>query len=174
MFNWADWAIIAILLLSSLISLKRGFVKEALSLAIWVIALAVASLFAPKFAPLLAAYIEAPSLQQMVAFAALFVATLLIGGGVNYLLSTLIKATGLSGTDRMLGVLFGLVRGLIIVMVILLYLPKILPVNEDQWWSQSALIPQFLDFEDRFRLLVGSVYDAITAFFKTSSAVSQP
>jgi len=168
MFNWADWAIVVILAISSLISLKRGFVKEALSLAIWIVALAVASLFSPKLAPMLAAYIEAPSLQQMVAFGCLFVATLLIGGAVNYLLSTLIKATGLSGTDRLLGVLFGVVRGLIIVMVILLYVPKLIPLNEDSWWQQSALIPQFLDFEDRFRQLSSSVYAYIFEFFSTT------
>ncbi|MFT6388837.1 MAG: membrane protein required for colicin V production [Cellvibrionaceae bacterium] len=165
MFNWADWAIIAILAISSLISLRRGFVKEALSLAIWIVALAVASLFSPKLAPLLAVYIEAPSIQQMAAFASLFVATLLVGGAVNYLLSTLIKATGLSGTDRLLGVLFGLVRALIVVMVILLYAPKLIPLYEDSWWQQSALIPQFLDFEDRFRQLSSSVYAYVFEFF---------
>lgn len=170
MFNWADWAIIAILAISSLISLKRGFVKEALSLAIWLIALAVASLFSPKLAPMLAVYIETPSLQQMAAFASLFIATLLIGGALNYLLATLIKATGLSGTDRMLGILFGLVRGLIIVMVIVLYVPKLVPVNEDSWWQQSALIPQFLDFEDRFRMLTSSVYGYASELFSAKSS----
>lgn len=169
MFNWADWAIIAILTLSALISLKRGFVKEAMSLAIWVVALVVASIFSPKLAPLLAAYIDAPSLQQMAAFSSLFIATLLIGGAVNYLLATLIKATGLSGTDRMLGVIFGLVRGLIIVMVILLYGPKLIPVAEDLWWQESALIPKFLGFEDRFSLLTSSVYEYITQFFSAES-----
>lgn len=169
MFNWADWAIIAVLAISSLISLKRGFVKEALSLLIWIAALVIASLLSPKLAPILAAYIETPSLQQMAAFACLFVATLLTGGAVNYLLSTLIKATGLSGTDRMLGVLFGLFRGLIIVMVILLYAPMLIPVNEDIWWQQSTLIPQFLDFEDRFRVLMASAYDYIKQILMTES-----
>jgi len=169
MFTWADWAIIAILVISSLISLKRGFVKEALSLAIWVIALAIASLFSPKLAPMLAAYIEAPSLQQMAAFASLFIATLLIGGAVNYLLATLIKATGLSGTDRLLGILFGVVRGLIIVMVILLYVPKLVPLNEDSWWQQSTLIPHFLDFEDRFRELSSALYSNIFELFSSKT-----
>ncbi len=171
MLNWADWGIIGILAISCLISVKRGFVKEALSLVIWLLALVIASFFSPKLAPLLSAYIDAPSLRQMVAFAILFVATLITGGAVNYLLSTLIKATGLSGTDRMLGVLFGLVRGGIIIMVILLYLPSLIPVNEDAWWQESALIPQFLDFEDRFRMLVGSVYDYVKQFFVTSPSV---
>lgn len=165
MFNWADWAIVIILGISSLISLKRGFVKEALSLAIWLIAFIVASWFSPVLAPMLAAYIEAPSLQQMVAFAGLFIATLLVGGAVNYLLSTLIKATGLSGTDRMLGVLFGLVRGLVIVMVAVLYVPKLIPVNEDLWWQQSTLIPHFLSFEESFKTLSASIYQLVAGLF---------
>ncbi|MGH1486077.1 MAG: CvpA family protein [Cellvibrionaceae bacterium] len=164
MFNWADWAIIAILAISSLISLKRGFVKEALSLAIWVIAFGVASWFSPMLAPLLAAYLNTPSLQQMAAFALLFVSTLLVGGAVNYLLATLIKATGLSGTDRLLGILFGVFRGAVIIMVLVLYLPKAVPVNEDIWWQQSALIPQFLSFEGGFRQLVASVYEFALSF----------
>lgn len=159
-FNWADWAIIAISTLSCVISLVRGFVKEALSVAIWVIAFGVATWFSPKLAPMLAVYIDAVSLRQMAAFASLFVVTLLIGGAVNYLLSTLIRATGLSGTDRLLGVLFGLIRGFVIIMVIVLYLPKMVPVDQDTWWSESKLIPHFLSFEDKFRTITDSLYDS--------------
>ncbi len=159
-FNWADWVIIAILSLSCAISLIRGFVKEALSVAIWIIAFGVASWFSPKLAPLLAVYIDVISLRQMVAFASLFVATLLVGGAVNYLFSTLIKATGLSGTDRLLGVLFGATRGFIIIMVIVLYLPKMVPVDQDLWWSESRLISHFLSFEDKFRSTTGSLYES--------------
>ena len=164
MFNWADWAIITILAISSLISLKRGFVKEALSLAVWVIAFGVASWFSPLLAPLLAAYLNTPSVQQMVAFALLFVSTLLVGGAVNYLLATLIKATGLSGTDRLLGILFGAFRGAVIIMVLVVYLPKIVPLNEDVWWQQSALISQFLSFEGGFRQFVTAVYEFALSF----------
>lgn len=159
-FNWADWAIIVILSLSCAISLVRGFVKEALSVAIWIIAFGVATWFSPKLAPLLAVYIDAISLRQMAAFASLFVATLLIGSAVNYLLSTLIKATGLSGTDRLLGVLFGFIRGIVIIMVIVLYLPKMVPVDQDAWWSDSSLIPHFLSFEDKFRTITDSLYES--------------
>jgi membrane protein required for colicin V production len=165
MLNWADWVIIAILVLSSLISLKRGFVKEALSLAIWIIAFIIASVFSPKLAPLLAAYLDVPSLQQMAAFALLFIATLLVGGAINYLLSTLIKATGLTGTDRLLGMLFGLIRGLVVVMVAVLYVPKLVPVDQDAWWQQSSTIPYFVAFEDRFRELSGTLFGGIKQFF---------
>ena len=163
--NWADWVIAGVLLISSLISLKRGFVKEALSLAIWVIALIVASLFSARLAPLLSGYLGEPSVQQMAAFAILFIATLLVGGATNYLLGTLIKATGLSGTDKLLGVLFGLLRGGVIIMVLILYLPRLVPVQEDNWWQQSLLIPHFLGFEDRFRSVSATVFEFVKGFF---------
>ena len=160
MFNWADWAIIAILSLSCVISLLRGFVKEALSVAIWIIAFGVATWFSPKLAPMLSVYIDAISLRQMVAFASLFIATLLVGGAVNYLLSTLVRATGLSGTDRLLGIFFGLIRGFVIIMVIVLYLPKMVPVDQDTWWNDSVLIPHFLSFEDKFCTITDSLYES--------------
>ncbi len=159
-FNWADWVIVAIIALSCAISLIRGFIKEALSVAIWLTAFGIATWFSPKLAPLLAAYIDAISLRQMAAFAALFIATLLVGGAVNYLLSTLVKATGLSGTDRLLGVLFGFIRGFVIIMVIVLYLPQMVPVDQDEWWNDSSLIPHFLSFEDKFKSTASALYDS--------------
>lgn len=159
MFNWADWLIVAILVISSLISLKRGFVKEALSMAIWILAFLVASWFSLQVAPWFAPYIEQPSLRHIAAFAALFIVTLIVGGIVNYLLSSLISATGLSGTDRLLGVLFGLLRGLLIVMVAVVYLPQVVAVTQDSWWQQSALIPHFLSLEDRFHVLLRQLYE---------------
>ena len=165
MLNWADWVVIAVIAISCLISLWRGFVKEALSLAIWIIALIVASVFSTRLAPFLMEYLSEPSLRQMAAFAILFIATLLIGGAVNYLLSTLVKATGLSGTDKLLGMLFGLLRGLVIIMVVVMYLPRWVPVEEDSWWQESVVVPYFLGFEDRFRAISGALLESIKSFF---------
>jgi len=160
-----DWLIVAILVISALISIKRGFVKEALSLAIWLVAFFVASTFSPLLAPILANYIDAASIQQMAAFAILFIATLLVGGGLNYLLATLIKVSGLSGTDRLLGVIFGAVRGGVIVMLLVIGLPKLLPVQEDLWWQQSAIIPHFVAFEDDFWRLSTTIYHSVKGLF---------
>ena len=160
-----DWLIVTILAISALISIKRGFVKEALSLAIWLVAFFVASTFSPLLAPILATYIEAASIQQMAAFAILFIATLLVGGGVNYLLATLIKVSGLTGTDRLLGVIFGAVRGGVIVMLLVIGLPKLLPVQEDLWWQQSAIIPHFVAFEDDFWGLSTAIYNSVKGLF---------
>lgn len=146
--TWADWAIIAVLGLSTLISVVRGFVKEAVSLLIWLTAAIVASIFHDQLAALMTDWIDTPSLRMLAAWVSLFVAVLIVGSILNYLLGKLIQATGLSGTDRLLGMFFGLVRGLVILMVVLIILPKVLPVTEDQWWIESTLIPYFMQYED--------------------------
>lgn len=146
--TWADWAIIAVLGLSTLISVVRGFVKEVVSLLIWLTAAIVASIFHDQLAALMTDWIDTPSLRMLAAWVSLFVAVLIVGSILNYLLGKLIQATGLSGTDRLLGMFFGLLRGLVILMVILIILPKVLPVTEDQWWIESTLIPYFMQYED--------------------------
>lgn len=155
--NWADWAIVAILALSSLISLKRGFVKEALSLLVWVLAFVMATLFSGRLEVLLEASIDTPSMRHMLAFGILFATTLIVGAMVNHLVGELIKVTGLSSTDRLFGIGFGLARGAIIVMAALLLVPSIVPIDQDSWWQQSVLIPHFLNFEGWARDAASSV-----------------
>lgn len=94
---------IGIIVISSLISLSRGFVKEALSLVTWIVAGAVAWMFGGALAEHLALYIQLPSGRVIAACALLFVVTLLLGALVNFLISELVRVTGMSGTDRVLG-----------------------------------------------------------------------
>ena len=143
----ADWGILGIISISGLISLVRGFVKEAMSLVIWMVAFAVAVNFKQPAATLLVNMIDQPSIRQLVAFGGLFVGTLLLGSMVNFLLGKLVSSTGLSGTDRMLGLVFGVFRGLLIVLALVVILPSALPVDQDPWWQASALIPVFQSFE---------------------------
>ena len=145
--TWADWAIVAVLGLSALISVVRGFVKEVVSLLIWVAAAVIASIFYDQLAVWMVDWISTPSLRMLTAWILLFVAVLIVGGILNYLLGKLVEATGLSGTDRLLGLLFGLARGLIVLMVIVIILPSVLPVDQDLWWQESTLIPYFLQYE---------------------------
>ncbi|MBX2807085.1 MAG: CvpA family protein [Cellvibrionaceae bacterium] len=168
---WIDWAMISVLGISSVISFRRGFVKEALSLVIWLLALVIASVLSPTLSPLLAAYLEQPSLRQLAAFAMLFIGTLLVGAVVKSLFSKVIKMTGLSGTDRFLGMFFGMARGLIIIMVLLIYIPQLLTVEADSWWQQSVLIPYFIQFEGDFRALMASIYTLISGWFVVSEPV---
>ncbi len=142
-FAWVDWLIIGIVAVSALISLTRGFVKEALSLVTWVVAGLVAWAFGGALAELLVGYIETPSLRVITACAILFVLTLILGGLINYLIGQLVLVTGLTGTDRFLGMVFGAARGVLLV-VVAVGLLSLAPVEADTWWRESELIPHFL------------------------------
>ncbi|MBS98545.1 MAG: colicin V production CvpA [Oceanospirillaceae bacterium] len=154
--NWADWVIIAIIAISSLLSLKRGFVKEAVSLASWVAAFIVARLFSASLAVILEPYIETVSLRLLAAFAILFVITLIVGALVGMLFSALVSATGLSATDRVLGMGFGAVRGGLVVVVIVALL-GMTPAVQDHWWLDSSLIPHFVLLEGWTRAVASDV-----------------
>ncbi|MCP8689235.1 CvpA family protein [Marinobacterium sedimentorum] len=158
--NWADWTIIAIIAISGLFSLKRGFVKEALSLASWVAAFIVARLFTAPLSLVLQNYIEMPSARVAVAFAILFLATLIVGALISALIVALVQATGLSSTDRILGIGFGLARGALLI-VVLVALLGITPAIQDPWWHDSRLIPHFIQMESWTRDLAQDVVRAI-------------
>lgn len=133
-----DYAVLLIIGLSVLLGVIRGMVREVLALAGWVIAFLVANVFAADLAPLLPAAVSGESLRLLVAFAALFVITLLITGLVSVLASELVKSLGLGVVDRVLGVLFGLARGLLIVMVAVL-LAGLTSLPRQPFWRQAAL-----------------------------------
>jgi membrane protein required for colicin V production len=137
-----DWIIVGILVISAGISIIRGFVKEAISLATWVLAFWVALAFAAKLALLMPESLESPTLRWGAAAVALFMATLLVGGLANFLISTLVEKTGLSGTDRALGVVFGALRGVAIVALLVLVAGDT-TLREEDWWFESRLRPSF-------------------------------
>src|SRR5690606_36793662 len=113
-----------------------------------ILAVIIARLFSERLAVQLADSIATPSVREVVACAILFITSLLVGAMVNYVIGELVRITGMSGTDRMLGMVFGLARGFIIVMALLILLPSLIPVEEDIWWHESRLLPYFLSFED--------------------------
>lgn len=140
--NWIDYAILGVILLSAIISLIRGFVKEAISLTIWFGAFFIASQFYADLATYLTKF-DDPMIRNGVAIAILFVSTLIIGGLVNYLIAQLVQFTGLTGTDRALGLVFGMLRGVLIVSAILFFLDTFTPLSASLWWESSVLIPEF-------------------------------
>lgn len=139
---WVDYAIIGLVLISSIIGLLRGFVREAFSLVIWIVAIWVGLTFSREFSTLLEGVINYPSARIASAFAILFFATLILGGLISYLLGELVKKTGLTGSDRFAGMIFGIARGLVVVAIIVM-LAGLTPLPEDSWWKESVLIPPF-------------------------------
>ncbi len=156
-----DIAIVFIVAASGVISMIRGFVKEAMALVIWLSAFVVAMSFKEVVAELLANVIVLASIRQLAAWGILFVGTLLIGAMVNFLLGKLVSSTGLSGTDRTLGLVFGVFRGLLVVLALVIIVPKALPVDQDFWWTASSLIPLFQSFEEVGREAAAAFSDFI-------------
>lgn len=137
-----DFILLFIILISLLISVFRGFVKEAISLGTWFAAAYIAFTFSSKLAALLPVSISQPSLRLGIAFAVLFLVTMMIGAAVKFLLGRFIDRTGLSSTDRAVGALFGLLRGGLIICIIII-IAELTPITQDSWWQSSVLIPHF-------------------------------
>jgi membrane protein required for colicin V production len=139
---WVDYLIMGIILVSSGISIVRGFIKEVLSLVSWALSFWVALTFHPQLSNLLIDYIATPSIRLFTAFFSLFIVTLILSALVNHMISSLVEKTGLTGTDRSLGIIFGLVRGVAIVTLLVL-IAGATPMPGDSWWQSSLLLEYF-------------------------------
>jgi len=145
--SWLDIIIIGIVVLSALISLVRGFVKESISLASWVLAGFISLRYFEPLAQLLEPYISSPTIRAGSGFAILFVSTLIVGAIINYMASQMVSKTGLSGTDKSLGVVFGAARGVLIVTMVVL-LAGLTPMPAEPWWQESSMVEYFVKLAD--------------------------
>jgi len=136
----ADLIIIAVVVVSMLVSVVRGFVREALSLVIWVVAAWVGLRLATPLAEWLEPWIATPSARLILSFVGVFVGVVMAGSLLSILVGKLVSTSGLSGTDRMLGMLFGALRGVVMVVIAVMVL-GLTPVPNDPWWQQSQLVP---------------------------------
>jgi len=139
--HWVDWVIVVVLCLSTLVSLWRGFAREAISLAGWVAAFVVANLFVDQVASLLSGMVSNVTGRYVLGYAILFVATLMVAGLVSLLAASLMRAAGLSVLDRIMGTVFGFVRGIIVVLVVVFLIRQLIPPGDLQWLQQSQLMP---------------------------------
>ena len=153
-----DIVLAIVILLSAVMGLARGLVKEVLSLVIWGTAL-VASLV---FGNTLGAWFGGEmgdTVRGLLGFAAVFIAVLIAGAIVQWLFAKLIETTGLTGTDRFLGFLFGSARGLLVCTVALIALRPF--VEDTQWWQQSRLRPELVKMEAGVLAIFGQTRDLV-------------
>ena len=139
--NGADWVIIVALTVSTLLSLWRGFVREALSLLGWITAFVVAHFLVDRLAMELAAVIANVTGRYVAAYAILFVSTLIVFTIVVKLATSLVRVAGLSVLDRVLGTIFGFARGVIVILVAVYVIKQLIPPQDQQWLHQSVLMP---------------------------------
>ncbi len=166
---WLDYVILGVIAISTLISLMRGFVREAFSLAIWLLAFWVSWSYFRQLKPHLEPLLDAPDQVLLgAAFGILMILSLSIGGLVNYLIIRLVEKTGLSGTDRFIGMVFGAARGGIMV-VILVMLAGLTAIPQEPWWQQSMLIGYF---EEAAMLLRDHLPEQVAQWFNYSDHAS--
>lgn len=145
--GWPDYIIIGMISVSVLVGLLRGVIKEVFALLIWVAAFLVAYNFTDIVAGWLEGGVSLPSARTAIGFTGLFVTTLLVGALLSYLMGQLVEKTGLTGTDRLIGGVFGLVRGLALA-VALIIMTAFTPLPRDSWWQESPLIQRLLPMAD--------------------------
>lgn len=151
-----DIVLAIVILLSALLGLARGLVKEVLSLVIWGAAFVASLYFGDVVGARLGANVGAP-LRSLVGFAGVFIAVLIAGAVVQWLFAKLIETTGLTGTDRFLGFLFGGARGIVVCTVILIALRPF--AENEAWWQQSLIRPELARLEEGILAIMGQTRD---------------
>ncbi len=140
--TWVDYSILTVIGVSVLLSLIHGLARELIALASWIVAFLIAQQFASQAVHWVPAAITNPSIRLLVAFAAIFLVVLIAMSLVGMLVSKLIRGTGLGIPDRILGALFGFMRGLVIVTIAVV-LAGLTKLPREPEWRQAQLIPPF-------------------------------
>jgi membrane protein required for colicin V production len=138
-WNAADWVILGVVGISTMVSLLRGFTREAMSVVAWVLALMGGRILSPSLSALLAGLIENPVLRELVAFGCLFLVILTISMLLAHVFSEAVRDSPLSATDRLLGMAFGFARGILVVVAAVAFTGEWLA--SELWWQQSVFIP---------------------------------
>ena len=135
-----DWIFVAVLLASMLIGAWRGLVFEVLSLLGWVVSFFVAQWWADDMAALLPMGESAGSLRYAAGFAVVFVASVFVCGFLTWLAKKLVEAIGLRPADRTLGAVFGVLRGLVLLLAVAV-VADLTPLRDAAWWQESRGAP---------------------------------
>ena len=135
-----DYTVLVILMVSIVISVLRGLVREILSLIGWIAAFVVASMYADELAPVLTVLPDHPILRTIVAFLLLLVVVALLMGIVNWAIMRAVQAAGLGLADRGLGGLFGLARGAVIVLALVM-VAGMTKLPQMDFWRDALLSP---------------------------------
>ena len=139
---WVDAVVIAALVLSFGLGIFRGIVREILCLSSWIVSIWLAYLFGDNLAIVIVPWLESERLSSLIGYLVVFVAVLVLLSLVVALLFKLFRVVGLSGIDRLLGGLFGCLRGVVIV-ALLLFIAEWTPATGQAWFKDSQIVPYF-------------------------------
>jgi membrane protein required for colicin V production len=153
--------IIAVALVASIIiGFVRGFVKEAFSIATLVIAIWAALYFGPVVGDVSRSWLSSPEMQIWFGRVLVFAIVLSVGGLIGWSVSKLIRLSVLSGVDRLLGTVFGALRGVLLAALFVLT-GQIAEFDNDEWWQKSRLLPHFEVVADWISVMAPKGYDLI-------------
>lgn len=150
--NWVDWLIIVTVFLSMGFGLYRGFIKEVLAVLVWLLSFYIAICFYPDLMVLFDKIVDSPSIQIVCSFGVLFVISMFLFGAAKHMISKAGDSAILTYPNRALGFVFGFIRA-VIILVVLVILSELVPVNQESWWRQSMIIPHLVKIAvavDRF------------------------
>ncbi len=167
-----DYILLAAFLVSIVVGVFRGFFREALSLVTWVAALWIAMRFSSILEPVLAS-ISSEALRIWSARLIIFILVLIAGGLLGALIGILVTKTGLTGTDRLLGMVFGAARGVLIVGIVVMMF-RLLELDREDWWSESRLIPLALPVADVLQTLFHEGLGRLEDIVPPGGEVTQP
>jgi membrane protein required for colicin V production len=150
----ADVLILLVLLASTIIGLLRGFVREAVSLVFWVVGIWAAWVYGPLVEPHLGGLLAQPAVRPWVARIVVLIVVVLVGMAVGALSGHFMRLVGFGFLDRVMGVMFGLARGMVLVGLMIIG-AELLQLNHEDWWGKSRLIPYGETVGDWLRAMVG-------------------
>jgi membrane protein required for colicin V production len=153
--NIADYLMIAAVVLSAIVGAVRGFLREAIALGAWIVALFVAWHFSDLIEPHLGGLLSASYVRPWAARAIIVALILLVGAGLGALLGHYVRLSIFSGMDRFLGFVFGAARGVVLIGVFVI-LGQLLKLDGEIWWRHSTLIHYGDSVANGLRALVGA------------------
>lgn len=152
--NATDYLVIAVIIVSAIVGALRGFLREAIALGAWLIALFLAWHFSDLIAPHLGGLMADSEVRPWAARVIITVLILLLGAGIGAIVGHFVRLSIFSGMDRLLGFAFGLLRGFVLLGVFVI-LGQLLRLQGEHWWRGSLLIPYGESIANGLRTLVG-------------------
>jgi membrane protein required for colicin V production len=149
-----DYIILAIILVSAVMGLVRGLLREAIAVITWFLAIVLAWSLGPSLEPHMGGVLVGSPMRIWAARAVIFVGILLLGGAVSVIVSNFVRVSMFAGMDKFLGLVFGIVRGIVIVGAFTIAV-QALRMDEDDAWKRSKLLPYASGVADALRGIVG-------------------
>jgi len=170
-WHWLDWVIVGVVALSAITGMFRGFVKELVALVVWGLGLYGSYRYAPVLDPQLAPYIHDNTARTVAAFVLILLVILIAGAIFNAVLGVLLRKAGLSGTDRMLGMGFGVVRGVFIVALVMLMV-SLTSLPKEDYRKESLLYAKFDPVVDWISSLMPEFIQKVKTYDKSVAMVA--